>query len=281
MFESIIETYELADHLSDTDWIIFDCRFDLMKPDWGAEDYARGHIPGAIYAHLENDLSGPVTSTTGRHPLPAPEVFIKRLSDWGVTTGKQVVVYDSAGGGFAARLWWMLHYYGHKAAAVLNGGYAKWISENRPIRQGVETGRPAKFTPNIDENMLVDAAFVKKVRSDSAYRVIDARAAPRYNGEEEPIDPVAGHIPGAVNRFHGENLNSEGVMIPPQDLRAQFTDLVGSTPASNVIVYCGSGVTSCHHILAMKASGLGMPKLYAGSWSEWIRDPSRPIARRA
>ena len=191
-----------------------------------------------------------------------------------------MVVYDSTGGAFASRLWWMLHYYGHKAAAVLNGGYAKWINENRPVRKGVEMGRPAEFTPNIDETMLVDAAFVDQIRGNPTYRLIDARSAPRFNGDEEPIDPVAGHIPGAVNQFHGENLNQEGVLIPIQDLSAQFIDLIGSTPASNVIVYCGSGVTSCHHVLAMSVAGLGMPKLYAGSWSEWIRDPARPVARR-
>jgi thiosulfate/3-mercaptopyruvate sulfurtransferase len=279
-FEHMIETSELAEHFLNPDWVVFDCRFDLMNPNWGEDEYASGHIPGAIYAHLEHDLSGPVTPATSRHPLPDPEIFVECLSAWGVTAGKQVVVYDSAGGAFASRLWWMLHYYGHKASAVLNGGYAKWAAEGRPTRQGVEWGRPAEFTPIINESMLVDAAFVEQVRSNRDFRIIDARSAPRYNGEEEPIDPVAGHIPGAVNRFHGENLSIDGVLIPIEELSEQFTGLIGSVPASNVIVYCGSGVTSCHHILAMSAAGLGMPKLYAGSWSEWIRDPSRPVSQK-
>ncbi len=278
IYDALVQTEELAAHLEDPAWVIVDSRFDLLKPDQGEHDYAQNHIPGAVYAHLERDLSGPVTPATGRHPLPQPAEFIARLSAWGIDARKQVVVYDAAGGAFAARLWWMLQFYRHKAVAVLDGGYAKWTRENRPLRSGVETSRPGHFSAALDHSMLVDTAWVEHALHRPEILLIDARSPERFRGESEPIDPVAGHIPGAVNRFNGDNLAPDGTLLPPSQLRAQFQSLVGKTPPQNVVVYCGSGVTSCHHILAMRAAGLGMPRLYAGSWSEWIRDPSRPIA---
>lgn len=278
MFTKIVSTQELADHLLDPDWVIIDCRFDLAKPDWGQQSYLEAHIPGAAYAHLDRDLAGPVTSETGRHPLPKIEDMTRRFENWGIRPTSQVVVYDTAGGAFADRLWWLLRFLGHRAAAVLDGGFGKWQHENRPVAAGPETIEPGLFHPNPDWSMVVDASDVERIRQDPAYRLIDARAPERYRGEREPIDPVAGHIPGAVNRFHGANLAPDGTFLPPQNLREQFDVLIGQTLPENVVVYCGSGVTSIHHILAMELAGLPGARLYVGSWSEWIRDKKRPIS---
>lgn len=279
MYTTFITTSQLADHLNDPLWILVDCRFDLAAPGWGRDSYVEGHIPGAVYAHLDEDLSGPRTPQTGRHPLPDQEVMAARLSAWGIGPGKQVVVYDTAGGAFAARLWWMLHYYGHAAAAILEGGFGKWASENHPLGRGLESPRSsANFVVDPHPEMVIDVRMIEEIRLDPAWKLIDARSAVRFRGEQEPIDPVRGHIPGAINRFHGENLSPEGVLLPSRQLIADFRKLLGDTPMERTAVYCGSGVTSCFHIAVLAHLGLGMPRLYAGSWSEWIRDPKRPIA---
>lgn len=275
MYTTIISTEALSNHLNDPDWVIIDCRFDLAKPDWGFTSYQEAHIPGAGYAHLDHDLAGPVTPQTGRHPLPDVSEMAGRLGYWGIRQDTQVVVYDTAGGAFAGRLWWLLRFLGHPRAAVLDGGFQKWQRESRLVNSGVERREPVIFTPQPDWSMVVFAGDVERIRQDPAYRLVDARSAERYRGEKEPIDPVAGHIPGAVNRFHGQNLTPEGVFLPPEKLRAEFEALVGNTPSENVVVYCGSGVTSIHHILAMQLTGLPGARLYVGSWSEWIRDPKR------
>jgi thiosulfate/3-mercaptopyruvate sulfurtransferase len=278
-FSDFVSTSQLAAHTNDPSWIVVDCSFDLAAPTWGRENYLEGHIPGAIFAHLDDDLSAPRTPQTGRHPLPDPLVMAERLSNWGIGPGRQVVVYDTAGGAYASRLWWMLRYYGHDSAAILEGGYAKWIEEDRPLVPGLEQPRPrANFSLSLRPEMVVSLADVERIRLDPAWKLIDARSAVRFRGEQEPIDPVAGHIPGALNRFHAENLDSTGVLHPNHILRQQFKALLGDTPIERTAVYCGSGVTSCFHIAAMHRAGLGMPRLYAGSWSEWIRDPSRPIS---
>lgn len=279
-YSDFVTTGQLAGHATDPLWIIVDCSFDLAEPDWGAENYLEGHIPGAIYAHIDRDLSGPITLATGRHPLPDLKFMAERLSAWGIGPSHQVVVYDTANGAFASRLWWMLHYYGHDRVAILEGGYAKWISEDRPLVPGKENPHPpARFTVNLHPEMVAALEQVEMIRSNPDWKLVDARSAIRYRGEQEPIDPVAGHIPGAVNRFHGENLNPDGTLLPKTELRRQFHKLLGNTPIENTIVYCGSGVTSCLHIAVMQHVGLGIPRLYAGSWSEWIRDPNRPVAR--
>lgn len=277
MHTTIISTEELASHLHDPAWVIVDCRFDLKNKEWGQESYREGHIPGAVYAHLDKDLAGPVNESTGRHPLPDIDWFAKRLGSWGISNETQVVVYDTTGGGYAARLWWMLRFLGHQAVAVLDGSFQKWQQEGRPLDTGEEINAPAAFIPNPDWSMVVDADAVERIRQDPHYRLIDARAPERFRGEVEPIDPVAGHIPGAVNRFHGLNLQPQGTFHPPAALRHQFLDLIGSAPAENVVVYCGSGVTSAHHVLAMLLAGLPAPRLYVGSWSEWISDRKRPL----
>jgi thiosulfate/3-mercaptopyruvate sulfurtransferase len=279
-YSGFITTGQLAGHATDPLWVVIDSSFDLANPEWGHANYVNGHIPGALYAHLDDDLSGPITPLTGRHPLPDPEMMAKRLSDWGIGPGRQVVVYDTAGGAFAARLWWMLRYYGHDAVAILEGGYPRWIAEKRPTVSGNEAPRPAAhFIPHLRREMLVLPGDVERIRQSPDWKLIDARSAIRYRGEQEPIDPVAGHIPGAVNRFHGENLAPDGNLLPKAELRRQFLALLDGIPADHSAVYCGSGVTSCFHIAAVEHAGLGLPRLYAGSWSEWIHDPQRPIAR--
>jgi thiosulfate/3-mercaptopyruvate sulfurtransferase len=279
IYSDFVSASQLAAHTHDPLWLVVDCSFDLAAPEWGRENYLAGHIPGAIYAHLDNDLSAPRTPETGRHPLPDPQVMAQRLSAWGIGAGRQVVVYDTAGGAYASRLWWMLRYYGHDAAAILEGGYAKWIEEDRPLVPGNEAPHTRQeFVPILRPEMVLTIDDVDRIRLDPAWKLIDARSAVRFRGEQEPIDPVAGHIPGAVNRFHGENLTTNGTLHSNRSLRVQFKALLGDTPTERTVVYCGSGVTSCLHIAAMHRAGLGLPRLYAGSWSEWIRDPNHPIA---
>jgi thiosulfate/3-mercaptopyruvate sulfurtransferase len=279
MFTTIISTEELAAHLGDPGWAIVDCRFDLAKPEWGFESYQAAHIPGSGYAHLDRHLAGKITPETGRHPLPDVNEMADRLGTWGIGENTQVVVYDTSGGAFAVRLWWLLRFFGHRQAAVLDGGFQKWQREGHPVASGVERRPPADFIPHPAWNMLVDAAEVERIRQDPGYRLVDARTEERYRGEREPIDPVAGHIPGAINRFHGMNLSPEGVFLSPDTLRAQFRKLIGDTSPENVVVYCGSGVTSIHHILAMEMADMPGARLYVGSWSEWICDRKRQIAR--
>lgn len=275
----LIQTEELDQILGNPDVVIVDCRFDLFQTEWGREQYRQSHIPGAYYAHLDEDLSGVRTPQTGRHPLPDAEAFVRLLSAWGVTPNSLVVAYDQNGGAFAARLWWMLRYWGHERACVLDGGWEKWLRERR--KTATEIPAPSKGTPWLTpkNDWLISTEEMASILGNNQWKIIDARAPQRYSGEEEPIDPVAGHIPGALNRFHGFNLAPDSTFLPPETLRKQFLELLGETPPDHTIVYCGSGVTSCHHLLAMSIAGLGMGKLYAGSWSEWIRDPNRPIRR--
>jgi thiosulfate/3-mercaptopyruvate sulfurtransferase len=274
-YTTLVSTELLAAHLDDPAWVVMDCRYNLMDEGWGRAEYEQAHIPGAVFADLLDDLSSPPGPGTGRHPLPAPEQFIARASGWGIGPGTQVVVYDMAGGAFAARLWWMLRYFGHTAVALLDGGFPKWQREGRPARSGVERRPPARFEGRPQPALEADAAEVDRIRRDPAYKVVDARAPARYRGEQEPIDPVAGHIPGAVNRFHELNLAPDGAFLPAEELRAQYAALLGGVPPENAVVYCGSGVTSCHLLVALEHAGLPGGRLYVGSWSEWIRDERR------
>lgn len=279
-YKTLISTNELAAHLDNPEWAIFDCRFSLDRPERGCEDYRAAHIPGAIYAHLDKDLSGPVVAgKTGRHPLPEPAAAAEKFSSWGIGPGVQVVVYDDAGGALAAvRLWWMLRWLGHEAAAVLDGGWNRWIAEGRAVREGVES-RPARtFTPAPRPGMLAAVDEVEKLRQDPSYRLFDVRAAERYRGQSETIDPVAGHIPGAISAPYMDNLTPDGLFRPPAELEQHYQRYLGKTPPERAVFYCGSGVTSIHSILAMLHAGLGEARLYAGSWSEWIADPERPVA---
>lgn len=280
-FTTIVSTEILSDHLKDPNWVIIDTRFDILRTTWGFEDYQRAHIPGAVYVDLNKDLSAQVTATSGRHPLPDPNQFLTRMSSFGVDGTKQVVVYDTSGGSMAARLWWMLNYYGHTSVAVLDGGFSQWQKENRSISTGTEQNHPARFTGKPDPRMKVEAAFVDQIKEDPKFRLIDARASARYQGLTEPIDSKAGHIPGAINRFHGLNLSEDGTFLSPDVLKTEFLSLLGNVKPQNTVVYCGSGVTSCHNILAMEVAGMSGARLYVGSWSEWIRDPDHPVAKES
>ena len=258
---------------------VIDCRFDLMNPEAGRRAYLAAHIPGARYADLNRDLSAPVGPHTGRHPLPAPETFARRLGELGVGNATQVVAYDDAGGAFAARLWWMLRWVGHGAVAVLDGGFKAWTAHGGPLQSGTPEYDVEHFVPQPDAGAVLSTADVERALQGSTILLIDARAPERFAGRVEPIDPVAGHVPGAVNHPMNVNLDAEGRFLPAAELEARWRERLAGRDAGNVVAMCGSGVTACHNLLSLEAAGLSGGKLYAGSWSEWIRDPHRPIAR--
>ncbi len=281
-FTTILSTQTLAQHLRDPDWLVLDCRFELAKPDWGAEEYLKAHIPGAVFADLNQDLAGPITPTSGRHPLPDPDRWRETVTRWGITPETQIVAYDVTGGSLAAvRAWWLLRAYGHSRVAVLDGGYPKWLLEGRPVTADLPQRKPLPFTAQFDAGQLVTTDELLHLLDDPVHLLVDARSAERFRGEVEPIDPVAGHIPGAMSRPVAQNLNPDQTFKSPEQLRAEFLRLLGEISPENVIAYCGSGVTGGHNLLALEIAGLGSGRLYAGSWSEWIRDPKRPIAKGA
>jgi len=271
-FTTLVSTADLAAHLGD--WRIFDCRHDLMKPELGESQYREAHIPGALFASLDRDLSAPKNGKNGRHPLPDPEAFAAWLGRQGVRPGDQVVAYDASNGAMAARLWWMLRWIGHEAVAVLDGGIAKWSKEGRPTTADVPSFPAVEHPLRLNEDAAVGARMVHRRLGQQL--LIDARAPVRYRGEQEPIDPVAGRIPGARNRFNMDNVGPEGTFKSPEDLKRAFQQVLGGRAPSEVVNYCGSGVAACHNLLAMEVAGLPGGKLYAGSWSEWIADPARP-----
>lgn len=278
-YSTLISTAGLAAHLDDPGWVVVDCRFSLADAALGRLRYLESHIPGAVFADLNQDLSAPVVpGQTGRHPLPEVQVFAATAGRLGIGSGMQVVVYDDAGGGMAGRLWWMLRWLGHDAVAVLDGDWRAWQREQRPTAQGEEARPPQRFEPHLREGWLVQAAEVAARLGDPRLRLLDARAADRFRGQNETIDPVAGHIPGARSAPYAQNLDTEGYFLPPETLAERFRELVGDTPAEEVVLYCGSGVSAAHNLLAMAHAGLGTARLYVGSWSEWIADPSRPLA---
>jgi thiosulfate/3-mercaptopyruvate sulfurtransferase len=272
----LIDAATLTRHLSDPSWVVFDCRHDLARPERGVQLYAEGHVPGAHFASVDRDLSGPKTGTNGRHPLPAPAAFAAFLAGHGVSAATTVIAYDDVGGQYAARLWWMLRWIGHQRAALLDGGFPKWLADGRPLSREVPSPTPATLTAAPDTAQLCDAAQIHARLGDPAFAVLDARAAERYRAETEPIDPVAGHIPGALNRFYKLNLNADLTLRPAAELRAEFTALLASRRPADIAHQCGSGITACANLFAMEYAGLSGSKLYAGSWSEWIADPARP-----
>lgn len=278
-YTTVLSTDILEMHLNDANWLIIDCRFDLSHPGWGSEEYLKAHIPGAVFADLDHDLASPITPSSGRHPLPEPDEWRKTVSNWGIEPDSQVVAYDSTGGSLAAvRVWWLLRAYGHEQVALLDGGLPKWLSENHPITAAVShPRRPSVFNGSNNSRFMVSSDELVHLHRDSRYRLVDARAAERYRGEIEPIDPVAGHIPGAKNRPVALNLNSDQTFKSAEQLRKEFAELLGDIQPEKVIAYCGSGVTGAHNLLAMEIAGLSGGILFPGSWSEWIRDPNRPI----
>lgn len=277
--QTLIEPAELAAHLDDDDWAVIDCRFSLDDTERGRTEYTEAHIPGAVYAHLDDDLSGPIQSgRTGRHPLPPVPRMAETLGAWGISDDVQVVCYDDAGGAIAARLWWMLRYLGHDGAAVLNGGWTAWTAEDRPTRSGTESREPRSFVPRMRQGLAVDTERVDAIRHDASWKLLDARDAARYRGEEEPIDPVAGHIPGAVSVPFKGNLDESGRFRSSEALRDRFKDILDATAPNHIVSHCGSGVTACHNILAMEIAGISGSLLYPGSWSAWITNRHRPVA---
>lgn len=274
----LVDSRQLAAHLEDPDWRIFDCRHDLANPAFGELAFAEGHIPGAQFLHLDRDLSGKKTGRNGRHPLPARSAFAARLGALGVDQTKQVVAYDDAGGMFAARLWWMLRWLGHHAVAVLDGGLQAWLSAGMALSHRVVPAVPTRFVPQPGaEPVDADAVAARLGKPDLV--LIDARSPDRFRGENETLDPVGGHIPGARNRFFRDNLHADRHFKSADILRADFDAIIGSADPATVIHQCGSGVTACHNMLAMEVAGLAGSRLYAGSWSEWCADPARPVVR--
>jgi len=276
---TLISTADLAARLDDASIVILDARHDLAQPDTlGESQYAAGHIPGAQFVHLDRDLSASKTGSNGRHPLPSPEVAAALFGRLGIDASKQVVAYDSGGGMYAPRLWWMLRWLGHDAAAVLDGGIAKWVREGRLVTSEVVKPPPATFAIRSVARTLA-AADVLANLADRSLVLVDARGAERFRGDAEPIDPVPGHIPGSINRPYTQNLEPDGTFKSSGTLRAEFDGIVGKTPPAHIVNTCGSGVSACHNLLAMEIAGLSGSILYPGSWSEWCADRSRPVAR--
>ena len=267
---TLVSTAELAAHLQD--WRVFDCRHDLVKPHLAAEQYRQAHIPGALFASLDHDLSAPKNGRNGRHPLPQIDSFRKWIERCGLRPADQVACYDGGSGSMAARLWWMLRWLGHDTVAVLDGGFARWTKEGRPVTAEVPSFAPSRYDARPRPEMAIAVDDVWKERR----LLVDARAPARYRGDQEPIDPVAGRIPGALNRYSMDNLTAEGTHKSAAQLKREFESVLGGRKPAEVVNYCGSGVAACHNLLAMEIAGLPGAKLYAGSWSEWIADPSRP-----
>lgn len=281
-FATLISADELAGQLDDAACTVVDARFSLNDPGRGYRDYLAGHIPGAIYVHLADDLSGPIVKgKTGRHPLPSVEIFADRLGRWGIDNDTRVAVYDDAGGAIASRLWWMLRWLGHDAVAVLDGGMPQWIAQGRPTVGGNEKREPCTFMATPRPDWILNAADVLERLNDPAWKIVDSRTPDRFSGAHEPVDPVAGRIPGAVNAPHPDVLNKEGLFLSPAQLRDRLGTLLRDHRVERTVFYCGSGVTAAHNLLAMAHAGLGDARLYPGSWSDWITDPNRPIATGA
>jgi thiosulfate/3-mercaptopyruvate sulfurtransferase len=279
MSSTLITVSDLAAHLGDAGWIPCDCRHDLADTEAGRRAYVDSHIPGARFMHLDEDLSAPKTGKNGRHPLPDPERFARRLGELGISNSSRVVAYDASGGPYAARLWWMLRWLGHEAVAVLDGGWNAWLAAGHPTTSETPRIMPARFAPRIRTDTAVDAKSVAAHLGAPEPFLLDARAPNRYRGENETLDPVAGHIPGAANRFFQLNLDADGKFKPVGMLKQEFTALLGGAAPGNATHYCGSGVTACHNLLAMEIAGLTGSRLYPGSWSEWCADPSHPVAK--
>ena len=289
---TLITPRQLVTRLEERDLAVIDCRFDLARPQWGREAYASARIPHAQYAHLDHDLSGAITASTGRHPLPPVDEMAARLGQWGIDAQVQVVAYDQGPGAYAARLWWLLRWLGHARVAVLDGGLAAWQAEKLPLdgtplpgpgAQAQRVRPPRRFDPQPDPEMVVGTTELEElVRSgqiaSADFVLIDARGADRFAGRNETIDPLAGHIPGARNHPFAGNVDAAGRFLDRGTLRERFAKTLEGVPPDAAICMCGSGVTACQNLLAMEVAGLKGARLYAGSWSEWIRDPKRPVA---
>jgi thiosulfate/3-mercaptopyruvate sulfurtransferase len=274
--EEIVSLEWLAGHLNRPNIRVIDCRFQLGSPKAGRESYERGHIPHAFYFDLEEDLSSPVGKHGGRHPLPDLDLLADKLGKAGIDADTAVVLYDDQGGPFASRLWWLLRYMGHKKAAVLDGGYSQWVNQGYPVTTEKPVSQPKVFQIQVQKDMLVRMEEVKAKLGEDGVTIIDSRDAKRYRGEEEPIDPAAGHIPGAVNYFWKDSLAADGHWKSAEELRTHFSAL---SPEDEIIVYCGSGVTACPNVLSLHRAGFKKIRLYAGSWSDWVSYAENPIEK--
>lgn len=277
-YTTLISAEQLAQHIGAPDWVVFDCRFSLADTGAGAKAYRFGHIPGARHADLDRDLSSRITDSTGRHPLPDFKLLSKKLGAWSVSNASQVIVYDDAGGAFAGRMWWLLRCLGHDRVAVLDGGIRQWQKSGYPVTTVLPSVKPAEFRAYLDDSYWLGAGELQNGLAGKTVKLIDARTPERYRGEQEPVDPVAGHVPGALNHPFQMNLQADGRFRSAGQLREQFSAAIGDTPPERIVHMCGSGVTACHNLLAMEVAGLSGSRLYAGSWSEWIRNKNRPVA---
>ncbi len=277
-YRTLVDAATLAAHREDPSWVVLDCRFSLADTEQGRRLYAQGHIPGAGYVHLDEDLSGTISADTGRHPLPDSAAVAARLGALGIAADSQVVLYDDAGGAMAARGWWLLRSLGHTHVAVLDGGLPAWLAAGQSVTAEAPRVTPKAFQGTLDPAAVVTTAQVLDNLRDEHFLLVDARSPERFRGEEEPIDPVAGRIPGAINRPLQANLDAQGRFLPPPALKAAWSTLLGRWSPDAVVHMCGSGITACHNLLAMEHAGLAGSRVYAGSWSEWIRDSERPVA---
>jgi len=280
-WEALVTPAQLQAALGAPALCILDCRFDLAHPALGAEQYREAHICGAQYAHLDRDLAGSRTGSNGRHPLPEPAALVRRLRQWGIGSNTQVVAYDASEGSFAARAWWLLRWLGHVQVAILDGGWQAWLAAGYETTDEIPEPLPGNICAGLSLQGVANLEVVAASRAAGAggpHLLLDARAPDRYEGRNETVDPVAGHIPGAVNRFWKNNLRADGHFKDATTLRTEYEALLAGRAPTQVVVQCGSGVTACHNLLAMQVAGLPGAALFPGSWSQWIADPSRPIA---
>jgi len=273
MHKTLITPHALSQLLAGSEPpVVVDTRFSLADVEQGRRHYRRGHIPTAVYAHLDEDLSGPIIpGVTGRHPLPDPDALSARLGAWGISNARQVVAYDDADGGIAARLWWLLRWLGHDAVAVLDGGWRAWTAADLPFTTAIPAPEPADFQPALRTGQVVETQEVMAMRKDERARLVDSRTSDRFAGQNETIDPVAGHIPGAANLPYPDTARPDGSSLDPETLRSLFRKRLGNVDPGTIAFYCGSGVTAARNVLAMEHAGLPGSRLYAGSWSEWIQ----------
>tara|TARA_B100001769_G_C22087150_1_gene586134 strand:- start:460 stop:1311 length:852 start_codon:yes stop_codon:yes gene_type:complete len=277
-YKTIISAENLINSLQDENTLVFDCRCDIKDTTYGIQAYTEGHIPGSIYVNVDTDLASEKTPSSGRHPLPDADALSEKLSQWGLSSEKQAVIYDDASGAFAGRMWWILKWLGHKKVAVLDGGLGSYMSIGGKLTTDETIFEKNIFNPNIQSEMVVEITDVEEAQYKMNKLIIDARSKERYLGIKDLVDPIAGHVPGAISHPLSLNLNKDGKFRSPEDLKLAFDKIIADTTSENVISMCGSGITACHNILAMEIAGIKGIKLYVGSWSEWITDKSRPIA---
>ena len=277
-FKTIISALQLKEIIHNDNVRVFDCRFSLKDPQGGLKNYQAGHLPTAQFADMDTQLSSAMSETSGRHPLPDPEKFLEQLNEWGISNSTQVIAYDDMSGAFAARLWWMMRWVGHENVAVLDGGMQKWSEQGHELSQESVKYPRGDFSGHANLDWLVDLETVKEGLEANKITLIDARAADRFTGKDQKTDPVPGHIPGAQNLPFGGNLTKDGVMESPETIKARFDSVIQDQAIDDVVNMCGSGVTACHNLLAQAVAGLPAAKIFIGSWSQWIRDPSRPVA---